>query len=144
MTISTFEAAKALGHFAGWRLSNLQMQKILYLAHMFYMGRNGGEPLINEEFQAWDYGPVLPTLYHKISFLGRNPVHDVFYGVRLMQEGKEAQILHEAAQNLSKARPGALVNYTHKPLGAWDRNYVQGARNRIIPNDQILEEYRTL
>ena len=143
MTISTFEAAKTLGHFSDWRLSNLQMQKILYLAHMFYMGRNNGDPLVDEEFQAWDYGPVLPSLYHKISFFGRDPVKDVFFGDNI-NKSNEAAILKEAAQSLANAKPGALVNYTHKSKGAWDKNYVQGARKRIIPNCDILEEYRNI
>jgi uncharacterized phage-associated protein len=64
MTISVFDAARTLGYYSDWKLSNLQMQKILYLAHMVYMDKNSGEPLVDEDFQAWDYGPVLPSLYY--------------------------------------------------------------------------------
>jgi uncharacterized phage-associated protein len=142
MTISTFEAAKTLGHYEGWSLSNLRMQKVLYLAHMFYMGQNEGEPLVGELFQSWDLGPILPSLYKKVSFFGSDAVQDVFYGVSMTEEGPEAKVLKLAAEGISKYRHGALVSYTHKEGGAWSNNYVVGANGRTIPNKDILEEYQ--
>ncbi|MDV6345244.1 Panacea domain-containing protein [Nitrosomonas sp. Is37] len=143
MTISVFDAAKTLGYYAGWRLSNLQMQKILYLAHMVYMGENKGEPLVDEEFQSWDYGPVLPSLYYKVKFFGNKPVQDVFHRNRILTDGPESKILKDAAEKFSNANPGSLIAWTHRPNGAWDKTYIPGARNITIPNKEILAEYQS-
>ena len=143
MPIKTFDAAKTIGELTNWRLSNLQMQKILYLAHMFYMGKHGG-PLLDEEFEAWDYGPVLPSLYHKIKFFGSGPVHDIFYNNRIIKDGPEAEILNQAAQKFAHTKPGTLVAYTHREDGAWSKNYAPGARNMPIKNDDIVREYQSL
>ena len=143
MTISVFDAAKTLGHYSGWKLSNLQMQKILYLAHMVYMGENDGSPLIDETFQSWDYGPVLPSLYYKVKFFGNKPVQDVFNRNKIWTDGEESRILKEAAKQFSNVHPGSLITLTHRENGAWDGTYIRGA-NIPIPNDKILAEYNTL
>lgn len=143
MTITTLQAAKALGEFANWRLTNLQMQKILYIAHMFHLGRHG-TPLVNEAFEAWDYGPVLPNLYHEVKFFGSSPIKDVFFGTTIPEKGTELKILQQAADKFSNVKAGSLVAATHRPEGAWSKNYKEGIKNQIIPNKDILEEYKKL
>ena len=74
MTVNVLNAAAHLIERSNQSLSNLELQKLLYLAHMFYMGRYDGEPLVHGEFEAWDYGPVHPTLYQRARTFGSNPV----------------------------------------------------------------------
>ena len=73
MTITAQSAASRACCRSGWSLSNLELQKILYVGQMLYLGRYN-EPLVNEVFEAWDYGPVLPTIYHSAKMFGRSPV----------------------------------------------------------------------
>lgn len=80
MTVRTIDAARYLSILSGWKLSNLQMQKILYMADMNFVGQTQ-QRLLDEDFEAWDYGPVLPSLYHKCKAFGAKHVPDVF-GVR--------------------------------------------------------------
>ena len=109
---------------------------------MFYMGRNNGDPLVHGLFEAWDYGPVHPKLYAKARVYGSDPVHDIFSGVSRISGTPEGDILTEAYDALGDTRPGQLVNITHAPGGAWDKNYIPGARRIVIPNDDILREYQ--
>jgi uncharacterized phage-associated protein len=141
MTVSAFEAAKRLGERSGWSLSNLEMQKLLYLAHMFHLGQYG-KPLVSGHFEAWDYGPVHPDLYHRIKIFGSSPVENVFHSVNKPQEGTEAQLLDDVFKHFANQRPGRLVAITHWDKGAWARHYDPGTRNVIIPNEDILDEYR--
>ena len=143
-TLTTFEAAKMLGHFSGWKVSNLAMHKILYLAHMFYMGRREDHSLliVGEKFEAWKYGPVLPTLYHHVKFFGKDPVTDVFYSNNIVEEGPAADMIKEASEALAHAKPGVLVMNTHKPGGAWDKNYKRREKSIVIPDQDILKEYK--
>ena len=52
MSVSPESAAYRLCEKAGWSLTQLSVQKGLYLAHMLHLGRTNGAPLLNEEFQA--------------------------------------------------------------------------------------------
>ncbi|MEJ6849532.1 type II toxin-antitoxin system antitoxin SocA domain-containing protein [Sinorhizobium fredii] len=144
MTVPVLSAAKRLSSRSGWTLSNLELQKILYLAHMFYLGRNNGQPLIPGHFEAWEYGPVHPDLYHRVKVFGSDPVQNIFHGYRELEESPERDILDEAYDSLGKAGPGRLVNATHRRGGAWDINYIPGVRHCTIPNEDILNEYRGL
>lgn len=144
MTVTVLSAAKRLASKSGWSLSNLELQKILYLAHMFFMGRTGGEPLVNGHFEAWDYGPVEPSLYHAVKIFGSDPVQNVFHIIPDLEDGPESQLLDEAYGALGSLGPGRLVNATHRPNGAWEKNYIPGMRHCIISNSHILDEYRML
>ena len=67
MSVPSYVAAKAVCELTDWKASNLEIHKKLYIAYMVLLGRSDGSArLVDEAFQAWDYGPVLPTLYHHL------------------------------------------------------------------------------
>lgn len=135
-----FGAARYVCNKGNWDVSQLKLQKILYLAHMVYMGRTG-KRLFEGPFQAWDYGPVQPYLYRKVSAFGARPIPDIFAGAGELRED-EQEILDEACRHLLHKTPGQLVENTHTPHGAWAKNYVPGVRGITIPDGDILDEYR--
>jgi uncharacterized phage-associated protein len=140
MVPSSF-AARHLCELSGWRLSNLQLQKMLYLADMNYVGKTGGR-LVSEDFEAWDYGPVLPSLYHQCKSFGSKAVPNIFWGVPSIAGRPEANILEVAWENLRDSTPGQLVENTHWEKGAWAQHYVPGLRGVRIPTGDMIEEYR--
>lgn len=142
MTVSVLSAAKRLASQSDWTLSNLKLQKIIYLAHMFFLGRTNGTPLVYGTFEAWNYGPVHPDLYRSVKIFGSDPVKDIFYDVQNLPSGAERDIVDEAYRSLGHVQPGALVNATHRPSGAWAKNYTPGVRHCVIPNEDILQEYK--
>ncbi len=143
MTIPVLSAAERLARRSEWSLSNLELQKILYLAHMFHLGRTGAS-LVAGDFEAWDYGPVHPTLYHRVKVFGSGPVKNIFHDIPEIPAGTARNILDEAHDALGNLGPGRLVNATHRKGGAWASNYVPGARGIVIPGEDILNEYRSL
>ena len=44
-------------------ITNLKLQKLLYFAQGHYMQENEGNPLFEDDFQAWAHGPVVPDVY---------------------------------------------------------------------------------
>lgn len=149
MTINSFEAAKKICHLSSWTVTNLKLQKFLYLAHMVNLGRTG-EPLISalDEkerhggcFEAWDYGPVLPYLYHHLKIFGSSPVKNRFYRIDIIGDTPEGNLLEETWEALGNKDGWELVSIVHRPKGAWAKNYSPGI-NKIIPNEDILQEYR--
>ena len=143
MAIPALSAARALCELRNWQVSNLELQKILYLAQMFYLGRTNGEPLIAEHFEAWDYGPVVPDLYRHVKGFGDQPVRNVFHWVEEVDHARpEFSLLQEAANGTANIKPGRLIAITHWDKGAWAQVYKPGEHHIRIPNRLILEEYR--
>ncbi|MBQ2173756.1 MAG: DUF4065 domain-containing protein [Alphaproteobacteria bacterium] len=73
-----FDVAKTVCELAGWNLSHLKLQKILYILQMFYLGENG-KPLFYANFEAWDFGPVEPNLYKKLMNAGADNIPRWFF-----------------------------------------------------------------
>lgn len=143
MSLHPFSAARRVCQLSGGRVSNLALNKILYVAQMIYLGQNGGaEPLISERFEAWDYGPVLPSVYRAAKPFGSHPVRDVFGNAPEVPEGPAADALEQAVKVMGNKSPGQMVAITHWEQGAWARHYVPGAKGIAIPDEDILAEYR--
>jgi uncharacterized phage-associated protein len=143
MAINSLIAAKKVCKASDWTATNLEVNKILYLAQMMRLGRtSGSQALVFESFQAWDYGPVLPTVYHRLKAFGNGPAGDVFLAFPSIDGTAEADLIDEAVHSLRDKTPGQLVAITHWEGGAWAKNYRPGARSLIIPNADIYEEYR--
>lgn len=140
MAINTFEAAKFICQLSDWKVTNLSLNKILYFANMFYLGTKG-TPLLDEQFEAWMYGPVLPRLYNKLKMYGAQSIPNRFYGVSDIEDQKIAEFLKNIASRLLILEPWKLVSLTHSKNGAWAKNY-DPRFNSVISNKDILEEYK--
>jgi len=141
--VNLYSAVKYICEKSGWKVSNLKVQKILYMAHMIHMGRNGGERLVDTSFEAWDYGPVEPNLYHKVKAFGSKPIPNIFKNIP-DPEGQEEKVLKEACEHLLHRSHDELVTITHDECGAWAKNYMPGIRGIKILDDDILSEYREI
>lgn len=73
-------------------LSPMKLQKLLFFAQSWSLARNG-EPLIDEFFCRWQYGPVIISLYHEFKEYGAGIVSA--YGGHII----------EKQGNLIKMRP---------------------------------------
>lgn len=140
--LRTFATAKTLCGLSDWSLSNLKLQKLLYLAHMIYMGENDGARLIDGRFEAWELGPVEPGIYQRAKAFGSKPVNNVFPGRPFADESAEAETIAYVWQELGHLPATKLVNITHSEDGAWAQNFKKGVRGIEIPNEDILDEYR--
>ena len=54
-------------------LDPMQVQKLVYFGHGWHFAYTNNS-LIDERFEAWDYGPVVPTLYHSFKKWGSGPI----------------------------------------------------------------------
>ena len=141
MAISALVAGRRMGLRSDWTLTNLAMQKLLYIAHMLYMGEREGLPLVLGHFEAWEFGPVHPELYHVVKRFGAAPITRIPGCKEDVTDIGAGSHLDAVVDRLSDSSP-RLVAITHWEKGAWQRFYVPGARGIIIPNSAILQEYR--
>lgn len=142
MAINPLAAAKRMCERSGYELSNLSLQKILYLAHMYHLGIHG-TPIVGGNFQAWDLGPVHPRIYNYVIVFGVTPVGNIFRSIDNADEGTETYIIDQATDQLKGKHPASLVGITHRNDGAWAKNYEPG-RNNLIPNNDIKMEYEEM
>jgi len=61
---------------AGDVLTNLKLQKLLYYAQGFHLAVYG-RPLFHETIEAWEYGPVVPAVYHALKKNGSDPIRKI-------------------------------------------------------------------
>lgn len=128
---------------SGWTVSNLQLQKLLYLSQMIYMGRNNGKRLFEGTFQAWDYGPVEPNLYQKAKVFGSGPVQNIFSNALTFgEDDPRRKVMDDVCDRFLKFTAGQLVDITHGDKGAWAKNYTPLARNVSISDEDIFDEYK--
>lgn len=140
MTTAVSNAARYLCDKSGWKVTNLQLQKILYIADMNLVGQGRGR-LVDEDFEAWDYGPVLPSLYHQCKAFGSKSLPDIFWGADDISGTTEAKMLDIAWEQLKNKQPFQLVAATHADGSAWAKKYVPGARRIQILTQDMIDEY---
>ena len=140
MEVTALQAGRKICEAGDWEFSNLAIQKLLYIAHMWRLGERD-EPLICENFEAWDFGPVVPVLYHKVKAFGSRPVQNVFWSEDDISDSYEGNLLADVVAGLGRERTSKLVAITHWEEGAWAEHYVPGLRGVVIPNKSIKAEY---
>lgn len=137
--MSALAAAVTLADASGWSLTNLEMQKHLYLAQMRYLGETGNI-IFPEDFQAWKLGPVVRTVYDRARSYGSHPVRSLFTDQQL-PPGPARNSLLETYAELKSSSAWDLVAITHWEDGAWYKNYEPGSKFTLIPKRDIAEEY---
>jgi uncharacterized phage-associated protein len=131
---------------AGLSLSNLQLQKLLYLAHGVHLARYG-RPLINERFQAWRYGPVNENLYHQLKYFGASPVppdHPVVADLEHFSCDDDARrSIADVVAAFGNLTAQKLVAITHDPSGPWRSVYQDGTGQIEIADESIQKYFRS-
>lgn len=144
MAIDVLQAAKHLAKNSDWKLTRLELQKMIYLAHMLHLGRTG-KPLVKGDFEAWDYGPVHPTLYYftkqSESLVPSKEMFDFVQDLDDSRHKEEIAVLNEISSLFSAGSSWELVEITHWKGGAWAKNYHRSTRDTIIPQEDIKKEY---
>ncbi len=135
-------AAKTVASLCNFNVTNLKLQKLLYLAHMMYLGASG-KRLIDGHFEAWNLGPVEPEIYHLLKAYGNSKIQDVFRSDGFPKSSNEYRTIKSVIDQLGDASASQLVQITHRNFGAWAKNFDPGMRGIRISDDDILEEYDT-
>ena len=142
MTTSVLAVAKRMEERSDQPLTHLAFQKLAYIAHMIHLGRHDGKPLVSGNFEAWDLGPVHPQLYRTLRRFGSRPVRpEVFRFVSSMKDNDASSLVDDVVTNLSDSTP-RLVAITHWEGGAWAKHYIPDEKGILIPNEDILQEYK--
>jgi uncharacterized phage-associated protein len=59
----------------GEKLTHMKLQKLVFFAHGWHLALYG-EPLLDEQVEAWKFGPVIRSLYLELREQGDRPVQE--------------------------------------------------------------------
>lgn len=134
----------ALARERGSTLTPMQLLKLVYIAHGWMLGLYR-RPLISDEIQAWQYGPVIPRLYNAIRSYRSQPVTgSIPNGDSEKLDAQEDNIVQQVYGIYGQMSGPALSRLTHAPDTPWDLTYKPGEFGLVISNDIIEDHYARL
>lgn len=123
-------------------LTNLKLQKLLYFAQAKHL-RDTGEPLFDDDIEAWKYGPVVRGVYNWLKDCGGYVISEFDVDTSSADgiDGTDRQFLDEFWNEYDGYSAWGLVEKTHKKGTPWGKVYNDGAGNgKIIPLELINKE----
>lgn len=127
----------AYGMKIGHPINNLQLQKILYYIQVHFLKKKG-IPFFKDEIEAWQFGPVIPTVYYQYAAFGPAPI-TMFKTQKIDLEQEEKKDLEQIVKEKAILSLLEIVADTNKKWKAWDMYYKVNERN-IIPK-KAMELY---
>lgn len=141
----------------GKRLSPLKLVKLVYIAYGWYLALKD-QKLFNETVEAWQHGPVIPSVYHEFKHYGSSPIvgnsvtvdYDDKNGKislemttpRVPDNDNEANIVLDTVWKSYKDYSAwQLREMTHEEDTPWKRVYEDGVRGIKMQDDHIREHY---
>ena len=127
-------------------ITQIKLQKLVFFAHGFYLALNE-RPLVNEKIEAWQYGPVVPSIYHRFKNWGNNPITKVQIenSVNLIINEEDIDFLDLVWHKYSRYSASQLVKISHEKGGPWQKaiDKSKALVGFVVPNIMInnLEIY---
>lgn len=126
----------------GRPVSNLELQKIMYFLQVVFW-RTYKRELIKEDFCAWRYGPVIPTIYNMYSGYGGNLIKSRYADNYI--DSKYKTFLNGYIRLLESKGPWTLVDMTHAQGSPWYQVYDNGfGDGHIISRELIKKDTTTI
>ena len=133
-------------------VSPLKLLKLVYIAYGWNLALRD-KKLFHEPIEAWEHGPVVPTLYHEFKHYRKNPIKDFAEDYdaamesmtvpRVPQGDSETLlVLQKVWAAYKHFSAWTLRNKTHEKDGPWDKVYDRHRRDVILNDADIREHYK--
>lgn len=119
-------------------ITNLKLQKVLYFAQAYFLAKLG-KPLFSDNIEAWEYGPVVPSVYRKYRENGSNPIIVEEDKSSIAEEDKEA--LQKIWNTFGGYSASKLVDIVHAHT-PWKDAYQTSSK--VISNKALKNYYTPL
>ena len=130
----------AIDEDAGDLISNLKMQKLVYYAQGIHLAMFDKE-LFSEGIDAWEHGPVIPSLYHEFKSFGRGAIEPNFENFNIDIFSKEQkEMLKEVYNTFGQFSAWMLRNMTHEEK-PWLETTKNGTVTGSVIDKKLLKEY---
>ena len=134
-------------------LDPMKLQKLIYFAHGWHLALYDGQPLVNEEIQAWQYGPVIQSVYHEFKQFGAEAITKLATDIdesgelvtpRIpLDDARTMALLNKIWEIYSKYSGIQLSHLTHEPNSAWSKARKDNEDFKFvgIKNNEIQEDF---
>lgn len=129
-------------------LTPMKLQKLMFYAQSWHL-KIYHEPLVDDFFAKWPYGPVIPSLYHEVKSYGAKPITNLISNVdwkgddlsivtpTIPEQDKKTIALIEKIIDVYGPLRGTQLSYlTHQEGTAWSETKQEGA---VIDNDLMAK-----
>ena len=131
-------------------VTQMKLQKLVYFAQGYHLAKYN-TPLIEENFQAWKYGPVVPEIYEDFKLYGSKLITDTASFTPAGTDNKRYLLDNTAIDSiqytwnvLKDYSAMALSNWTHQPQTPWSRVYNPAEKATPISNNDIQKYFEGL
>ena len=114
----------------GDTISNLKLQKMLYYQQGFHLAYFG-TPLFDEDIVAWQYGPVVPSVYKEYKSISTSEE-----GISLSDD--EEELFNNVYEEYNQFSAVALMKMTHEE-SPWKTTEI----NSVISRDKMAAFFKT-
>ena len=138
-SVSVAQYMRALALEDGLILGVTKVQKLLYILYAYFLVKYDTR-IINEQPQAWPFGPVFPRTRSKIDYFFKPAERDFDF---LKSDKDLEQALREIIQECGSLTAGALIEWSHEPYSPWDKIVKDNQKNygKEIPDDLIKKYF---
>lgn len=119
-------------------ITNLKLQKLLYYEQGYHLAYFG-EPLFNDNIEAWMYGPVVPVVYNEYKKYDSKPIPLVDSDLQFKDE-TEAKLFGEVFNLYNRYSASGLIDLTHSET-PWQETPT-GVGN-VISQSKMKEFFKT-
>lgn len=88
----------------GKEITPMKLIKLVYIAYGWYLAFYN-KRLFRERFEAWDYGPVCPPIYHEFKRFGRNSIPKDNYSWYYYEDKNTGELSPEKPEWLDSTKP---------------------------------------
>lgn len=127
-------------------ITNLKLQKLMYFVEALYMNKTGDNELYDEDWVAWNYGPVSKRLYNFYKKFGSMQIsltrNEVSEGNSISNTNKE--IIKTIYSSFGQLSAFQLVSITHMVGSPWHKIKIENNYDlNNINNSSIISKRET-
>lgn len=123
-------------------ITPMKLLKLVYIAHGWMLGLYG-RPLVSEDVEAWQYGPVIPELYREIKSYKGSPIASINASSDIEFHPLESNLIDQVLSKYGRFSGFKLSDITHSKDTPWCKVWNESPGD-VIPNGIIQDYYAEL
>lgn len=136
----------------GLDITILKLLKLVYIGYGWVLALTDRK-LFEEDIQAWQHGPVIPSLYNEFKHFGKTPINSYatdfdletyeFCAPEIDNDDKDILLILGRVWDIyHKFTASALRNKTHESDTPWSKTFDEAITNKVIDSELIKNHFQ--
>lgn len=123
-------------------ISPMKLIKLAFLSHGFHIAYVD-KPLFNDDIVAWQYGPVIPSIYFKVNHYRSKPIRsDLFDGEDEPLDDDAKKVIDAVMNTYGRHEALELSTITHMKDSPWAIAIKENGPGAVISESVIRKYYK--